>query len=98
MKKVGFFRSIQFKFIIIYILLLLIAVQLIGSYFVRELEADLLDAFKGSVSDRVDLLNYNLTDAFNEERSEDEDATTLEEDVQDRKSTRLNSSHVAISY
>jgi len=82
MKKVGFFRSIQFKFIIIYILLLLIAVQLIGSYFVRELETELLDAFKGSVSDRVDLLNYNLTDAFNEERSEDEDASTLEEDVQ----------------
>lgn len=82
MNKVGFFRSIQFKFIIIYILLLLIAVQLIGSYFVRELETELLDAFKGSVSDRVDLLNYNLTEAFNEERSEDEDTLTLEEDVQ----------------
>src|SRR5690625_2420249 len=82
MNKVSFFRSIQLKFIIIYILLLLIAIQVIGSYFVRELETELLDTFKGSISDRVDLLNYNLAQAFNKERHEDDSGPTLQEEVQ----------------
>src|SRR5699024_7499298 len=54
MKKVKFFCSIQLKFIIIYILLLLIAVQVIGSYVARELEAELLTNFKESTNDRID--------------------------------------------
>jgi len=82
MKKVGFFRSIQLKFIIIYILLLLIAVQVIGSYFAREIETDLVDTFKESINDRVDLLNYNLSQTFSKDRTEDDGDPTLEEDVQ----------------
>ncbi len=82
MNKVRFFRSIQSKFIIIYILLLLIAIQVIGSYFIRELEAELLDTFKESINDRVDLLNYNLAQAFNRERPDDGSVPTLEEEVQ----------------
>src|SRR5690625_1227107 len=81
MNKVGFFRSIQLKFIIIYILLLLVAVQLIGSYFARQIESDLVDSYKESINDRVDLLNYNLSQTFDKDRSDDSE-TTLEEDVQ----------------
>src|SRR5699024_12683398 len=82
MKKVSFFRSIQLKFIIIYILLLLVAIQVIGSYFARQLEAELLDNFKVSVNDRVELLNYNLEQALNRNRTEDEDEPTYEEEEQ----------------
>src|SRR5690625_3889414 len=82
MNKVSFFRSIQLKFIIIYILLLLVAIQVIGSYFVRELETELLETFKGSINDRVDLLNYNLAQAFNKERPEDDTGPTLQEEIQ----------------
>jgi len=81
MNKVGFFRSIQLKFIIIYILLLLVAVQLIGSYFARQIESDLVDSYKESINDRVDLLNYNLSQTFDKDRSDDSE-TTLEKDVQ----------------
>lgn len=73
MRKVGFFRSIQLKFIIIYILLILVAVQVIGSYFVSKLEGELLDSFLESVDDRIELLGYNLERAFNQEESEDDD-------------------------
>src|SRR5690625_5083310 len=116
MNKVGFFRSIQLKFIIIYILLLLVAIQVIGSYVSRELETKLIDTFQGSVNDRVELLTYNLTQVFNKERDDGQEPT-IQEEIQDiltgidtgtitnlqvvnkdRKSTRLNSSHVAISY
>lgn len=81
MNKVGFFRSVQWKFIIIYILLLLVAMQIIGSYFVREIESELIDTFKGSINDRVELLSYNLEEVFMKERTEDEELT-LEQEVQ----------------
>src|SRR5690625_2183106 len=81
MKKVGFFRSIQLKFIIIYILLLVIAVQVIGSYVARELEAELLDNFKESTNDRIDLLTYNMEEAFTKERTDDPEELTLQEEV-----------------
>src|SRR5690625_3066452 len=82
MNKIGFFRSIQMKFIIIYILLLVIAVQVIGAYFAKEIETELLDNFYDSVDDRVNLLNHNLEEAFNRERDEDSEEMTLEQEVQ----------------
>src|SRR5699024_7170311 len=82
MHKVGFFRSIQLKFIVIYILLILVAVQVIGYYFVSKLEGELLDNFLESVDDRIGLLGYNLEQSFNRERSEDGEELTLQEEVQ----------------
>lgn len=84
MKKVSFLRSIQLKFIIIYVLLLVIAVQVIGSYVSRELENELLSNFKQSINDRIDLLNINLKHAFNKDRKDTGSGTeiSLQEDVQ----------------
>lgn len=72
MKKVGFFRSIQLKFIIIYILLLLVAIQVIGSFFTTELENNLMESFEKSIEARVELLSYNLEQAFQRERDEED--------------------------
>lgn len=82
MNKVGFFRSIQLKFIIIYILLLLVAMQVIGSYFAREIEEELLENFYSSVDDRIDLLNYNLEQTFSRDWELEDDETSLEQEVQ----------------
>ncbi|WP_368653475.1 cell wall metabolism sensor histidine kinase WalK [Ornithinibacillus sp. 4-3] len=82
MNKVGFFRSIHLKFIIIYILLLLVAIQVIGSYFARQIEIELMDTFEESINNRVDLLNYNLEQAFNKPRTGSEEEQSLEEEVQ----------------
>src|SRR5699024_10009254 len=46
------------------------------------LETELLDNFKVSVNDRVELLSYNLEQAFNKERTEEDEEPTLEEEVQ----------------
>ncbi|MFC3041070.1 cell wall metabolism sensor histidine kinase WalK [Virgibacillus xinjiangensis] len=81
MNKVGFFRSIQSKFTIIYILLLLVAVQVIGAFFTNELETELMESFESSINDRVELLNYNLEQAFERERNEEE-GPSLQEEVQ----------------
>ncbi|WP_068676005.1 cell wall metabolism sensor histidine kinase WalK [Oceanobacillus sp. Castelsardo] len=82
MNKVGFFRSIQLKFIIIYILLLVLAMQVIGTFFMKKLEDELLMNYTESISERMDLLSYNLEQAFNKERTEDGEGLTLHEEVQ----------------
>ncbi|WP_100011672.1 cell wall metabolism sensor histidine kinase WalK [Lentibacillus sediminis] len=82
MNKVGFFRSIQSKFTVIYILLLLVAIQVIGSFFTSELEKELMETFESSIDDRVDLLSLNLEQAFNRERSDQGEGPTLEQEIQ----------------
>jgi two-component system sensor histidine kinase VicK len=81
MEKVGFFRSIHLKFVIIYVLLILVAMQIIGVYFVRQLESTLKDNFKDTIQERVNLLAYYLEEQMTKERLPDEDGLTLEEDV-----------------
>ncbi len=83
MHKVGFFRSIQLKFIIIFILLLLVAIQVIGSYFARELEDELVKNFEESIESTVDILQVNMKQAFSKDRPEDGSGPTLQQEVQD---------------
>jgi two-component system, OmpR family, sensor histidine kinase VicK len=80
MKKVGFFRSIHLKFVIIYVLLILIAMQIIGVYFVRQLEFTLKDNFKTTIQDRVNLLAYYVEEQMTKDRLPD-DETTKEDDI-----------------
>ncbi|PFD98999.1 cell wall metabolism sensor histidine kinase WalK [Bacillus cereus] len=77
MKKVGFFQSIHLKFVLIYMLLILIAMQVIGVYFVRELEKSLVQSFKDSLTQQTNLLSYNLKQEFAKEREKTD--PTLEE-------------------
>jgi two-component system sensor histidine kinase VicK len=80
MKQVGFFKSIHFKFVLIYVLLILIAMQIIGVYFVQRIEKQLVTNFSESLNERVDLLAYNLEQEMIIER--DEEMPTLEVKVQ----------------
>jgi len=81
MQKVGFFRSIHLKFVIIYVLLILVAMQIIGVYFVRQLESTLKDNFKTTIQDKVNLLAFYLEEQMTKERLPDEEGPSLEEDV-----------------
>ncbi|WP_047983475.1 cell wall metabolism sensor histidine kinase WalK [Ornithinibacillus californiensis] len=81
MHKVGFFRSIQLKLILIYILLILIAIQIIGSYFTSSLERELTTNFKTSIDGRIEVLSHYLVDAFNKERTDDQEQS-LQQDIQ----------------
>jgi len=56
MKGIRFFQSIQAKLIIIYVLLILIAMQLIGVYFYRTLESYFKNDFLDSRNKQVTLL------------------------------------------
>ncbi|MBT2684849.1 cell wall metabolism sensor histidine kinase WalK [Bacillus sp. ISL-37] len=72
MKKVGFFRSIHLKFVLIYVLLILVAMQIIGVYFVRKLETTLMTNYQESVKSRVDLLVYDIQEELVKERGKED--------------------------
>jgi two-component system, OmpR family, sensor histidine kinase VicK len=79
MKRVSFFRSIHVKFVIIYVLLILVAMQIIGVYFVKQLEETLRTNFQTSLKERVNLLAYNVVQEMEKERTSED--PTVEEDV-----------------
>lgn len=70
MQKVKFFKSIHVKIVIIYILLILLAMQIIGLYFVKGLEDNLTDNFIDSIKNRVELVKYNVSEEMQRERDE----------------------------
>lgn len=67
--------------IVVYILLILITIQVIGTYFAQQLETELKENFTESINDRVELLTYNLSQVIQvEDRTED--MPSLESDVE----------------
>ncbi|WP_172370290.1 cell wall metabolism sensor histidine kinase WalK [Sporosarcina jiandibaonis] len=72
MQKVSFFRSIHVKLVLIYVLLILIAMQIIGLYFARELEETLKTNFTTSIADRMKIVEYSVREEMLKERSEDD--------------------------
>jgi len=57
MKGIRFFRSIQVKLIIIYVLLILIAMQLIGVYFISTMKTSLTSTFTKNMNEQANLLS-----------------------------------------
>lgn len=57
MKWLSFFRTIQAKVIIIYVLLILIAMQLIGVYFVSAMKNSLTSNFTTDLQERAELMS-----------------------------------------
>jgi two-component system, OmpR family, sensor histidine kinase VicK len=70
MKKVGITRSIHLKFVLIYVLLILLAMQIIGVYFVRELEDKLITNFTQNIKENVRFLEYNIREEMLKERTD----------------------------
>ncbi|GBF11527.1 cell wall metabolism sensor histidine kinase WalK [Tepidibacillus sp. HK-1] len=60
MKGWKFFQSIQWKLVVIYLLLILISMQIIGIYFIRSLESYYLDNFNETFATQGNLLAVNL--------------------------------------
>lgn len=98
MKKVSFFRSIHFKLVIIYVLLIFVAMQIIGVYFVDKLEESLVDNFQSSIRSHVNLLSFSIGEEMSKERGEGD--PTLEEAIntilEDRGKAANNISEVQV--
>ncbi|WP_318616559.1 cell wall metabolism sensor histidine kinase WalK [Sporosarcina sp. YIM B06819] len=72
MQKVGFFRSIHVKFVLIYVMLILLAMQIIGIYFASKLEQTLKTNFTTSIEDRMNLVEFSVREEMMKERSTDD--------------------------
>ncbi|MCM3317558.1 cell wall metabolism sensor histidine kinase WalK [Rummeliibacillus stabekisii] len=79
MQKVRFFKSVQVKLVLIYVLLILIAMQIIGLYFAKELEQNLKKSFETSVTDRLTLVNFSVKEELLKERTDSD--PTLEQSL-----------------
>ncbi|BAQ09417.1 signal transduction histidine kinase [Bacillus sp. OxB-1] len=79
MQKVGFFRSIHVKLVLIYVLLIMVAMQIIGLYFVQKLEQTLKDNFTNSITDKMNLVEFSVREELIKERSTDD--PTLEQSL-----------------
>lgn len=77
--RVSFLRSIHFKIVLIYVLLIILAMQIIGIYFVKELESSLIENFKSSLSQRIDLLAYQIEQAMTNE--EVDESLNMEDEI-----------------
>ncbi|PSL45915.1 PAS/PAC sensor signal transduction histidine kinase [Salsuginibacillus halophilus] len=73
MRVIGFFKSIHFKLIVLYVLLILIAMQIIGVYFTGQLEEQLISNQTETLEERADLLAYNVEQEMLENRGEDDE-------------------------
>lgn len=73
MGKLGFLKSIHYKFAMIYVLLILIAMQIISVYFIDRLEKEFIGNFTKGIRDRVELLAYNVNETWqaNQKQSDD---------------------------
>ncbi|EPD50894.1 hypothetical protein HMPREF1210_02402 [Paenisporosarcina sp. HGH0030] len=79
MQKVGFFKSIHVKIVLVYILLIILAMQIIGIYFARELEHTLKESFTNSIKERVDLVEFSVREEIIKKRGEED--PTLEQSL-----------------
>lgn len=57
MKARSFFRTIQVKLVIIYLLLILVAMQLIGVYFISTVKNSLITSFTNNLKEQADILS-----------------------------------------
>ncbi|WP_102693451.1 cell wall metabolism sensor histidine kinase WalK [Rummeliibacillus pycnus] len=74
MQKVRFLKSVQVKLVLIYVLLILIAMQIIGLYFARGIEQTLKRNFETSITERLKLVNFSVKEEILKERT-DKDPT-----------------------
>ena len=59
-------QSLQFKLVMIYMLLIVIGMQIIGLYFTNSLERDLTGNFKNNIDSQVTLIDTRIKEIFQE--------------------------------
>lgn len=70
MKRTRFFNTIQVKLIIMYVLLILIAMQLIGVYFISTTKNSLTRSFSDNLNDQVNMLTVLVEGTLASDRVE----------------------------
>jgi two-component system sensor histidine kinase VicK len=88
MGKVRFFNSVRMKLVIIFVLLIFVSMQIIGVYFVRKLEDQMVSNFEKSITERVSLLKIPVQGEMTKTRtgSDEKLETSLKKILKDYSS------------
>lgn len=86
--KKRYFSSIRVKFVIVYVLVNIISLQLIGLFFTTQLRTTNIDTFEQNIMEQEKILNYHIR----EELDKDKSNSLTESDNNDTKSTDTKSS------
>lgn len=78
MQKVGFFQSIHFKIALVYVLLLLVAMQVSGVIFTGQLEKELRQTFRDDISTRAKGISFNLAELLKQSSLANDQSTESE--------------------
>lgn len=76
MKSIPFIHTVQAKIILIYMLLIIMAMQIIGIYFVKTMENSFVNNFKDSLYNRIDLLEQYVRQSVVNQPSTDTSITS----------------------
>ena len=86
--KKRYFSSIRVKFVIVYVLVNIISLQLIGLFFTTQLRTTNINSFEQNIMEQEKILNYHIR----EELDKDKSNSLTESDNNDTKSTDTKSS------
>lgn len=86
--KKRYFSSIRVKFVIVYVLVNIISLQLIGLFFTTQLRTTNINTFEQNIIEQEKILNYHIR----EELDKDKSNSLIESDNNDTKSTDTKSS------
>ena len=85
--KKRYFSSIRVKFVIVYVLVNIISLQLIGLFFTTQLRTTNINTFEQNIMEQEKILNYHIREELDKDKS-----NSLTESDNDNKSTDTKSS------
>ena len=85
--KKRYFSSIRVKFVIVYVLVNIISLQLIGLFFTTQLRTTNINTFEQNIMEQEKILNYHIREELDKDKS-----NSLSESDNDTKSTDSKSS------
>ena len=85
--KKRYFSSIRVKFVIVYVLVNIISLQLIGLFFTTQLRTTNINTFEQNIMEQEKILNYHIREELDKDKS-----NSLTESDNDTKSTDSKSS------
>lgn len=85
--KKRYFSSIRVKFVIVYVLVNIISLQLIGLFFTTQLRTTNINTFEQNIMEQEKILNYHIREELDKDKS-----NSLTESNNDTKSTDTKSS------
>ena len=74
-QKRRFFSSIRFKFVVVYVLVNIISLQLIGLYFTTQVKTKNVTTFKTTIMEQEKKLNYNIMEELSKNIKDEKVAT-----------------------